>query len=55
MENFTNWEKRGVKEFFNSAEMAALVIPVAKTVSKNMLSPQTTSGRWFPCDFVYKP
>lgn len=44
MENFTNWEKRGLREFFNSAEMTALAIPVAKIVSKNMLSPQTQSG-----------
>lgn len=44
MGNFTNWEKIGLRDLFNSEAAADIVIPVAKIVSKNMLNPQTNAG-----------
>lgn len=44
MEKFTNWEKHGLMDLFNSEAAADIVIPIAKIVSKNMLNPQTNSG-----------
>lgn len=45
MDKFTSWEAQGLKEFFQCPEITDLVIPVAKIVSKNLLNPQTNSGK----------
>lgn len=44
MGRFENWEKHGVKDFFQSEVAADVAISVAKIVSKNMLNPQTIAG-----------
>lgn len=46
MDKFQSWETQGLQEFFNCTEIADLVISVAKIVSKNLLNPQSISGKY---------
>lgn len=45
MNNFTNWERLGLKDYFSSEAATGIALDVAKIVSKNMLSPTDDTGK----------